>query len=365
MKFNINREQLLLLLTRVNSIVENKSTQKVRTHILIKATDGQLELVGFNNDIKISGTLDAKVEASGSTTVMSLKLFETVRSLALNSEIEFLFQDSVLHVICGQSKFHLATIAAEDFPLPDSYTFETTLQLPAAELVNLFNLVKFSMASNDVRHYLNGLLLHFGEHELTAVSTDGHRLSIAEIPNNFGIAEQKVIIPRKAIAEITSWLSNNNNHITVNLSDTHIQVIAGQTEITSTLISAEYPSYKTVIPELSNELIIIPKEALKQALNRAKILSSEYGVGVSLAFSPWKLNLSAKNMDNESVEDSLDINYDGENIKTAFNINYLQDIISVIDNDNITLSIQDTQSSCLIYDAEKEGARYVVMPMNI
>lgn len=365
MKFTVKREELLPLLTRVNSIVENKSTQKIRTHVLLNATDGNLSLIGFDNDIKISGKVAAQVEASGSTTVMSLKLFEIVRSLTENAEIEMQLQENTLHISCGQSKFHLATIDAEEFPLPDSYSFEKQLHLPAKDVVNLFALVKFSMASNDVRHYLNGLLLHFNQSELTAVSTDGHRLSIAEIPNTFGITEQKAIVPRKAVAEVSSWLSTLNGNVEVNLSETHIQFTAGSTEMTSTLVNAEYPAYETVIPELAEQLIIIPKEPLKQALSRAKILSSEYGVGVSLAFSSWKLNLTAKNMENESVEDCIDINYDGENIKTAFNINYLQDILNVINNDNITVSLQDSQSSCLIYDADKENARYIVMPMNI
>ncbi|MGY0399512.1 MAG: DNA polymerase III subunit beta [Ostreibacterium sp.] len=365
MKFTVKREQLLPLLTRVNSIVENKSTQKIRTHILINAADNDLSLIGFDNEIKISGHIAAQVEISGSTTVMSLKLFEIVRSLPNTAEVNIELKENSLHISCGNSQFHLATISAEEFPLPDSYTFEQNFALPAGQWVHLLNLVKFSMANNDVRHYLNGLLLHFTETELVAVSTDGHRLSIAEIANTFNISGQKIIIPRKTIAEVSAWLSGRDEVISINLSDTHIQFIAGKTEMTSALINAEYPAYETVIPEKVEPLIIIPKEPLRQALDHARILSSEYGVGVSLKFSPWKLNLSAKNMDNESVEDSIDINYDGDNIKTAFNINYLQDILKIIENDNITMSLQDSQSSCLIFDADKENSRYVVMPMNI
>lgn len=365
MKFTVKREELLPLLTRVNSIVENTSTQKIRTHVLLTAEDGKLSLIGFDNDIKISGHVPAQIASDGSTTVMSLKLFEIVRSLTATAEIAFALEENTLNIRCQDSEFQLVTIAAEKYPVPDSYTFDKQLNVPAKDLVELFNLVKFSMAANDVRHYLNGLLLHFNHDDLIAVSTDGHRLSIADIPNTYGIEEQKAIIPRKAVAELSSWLSTEEDTIEVNLSATHIQFIAGTIEMTSTLINAEYPAYETVIPDIAEKLIIIPKESLKQALNRAKILSSEYGVGVSMAFTPWKLNLSARNMENERVEESIDINYDGEDIKTAFNINYLQNILNVIENDNITLSLENSQSSCLIYDADKENARYVVMPMNI
>lgn len=365
MKFTVKKEALLPLLTRVNNIIEKKSTQKIRTHILINVNDGQLELIGFDNEMKISGTVAAQVEVSGSTTVTSQKLFDIIRSLNANAEISLHLQDNSLHVVSEHSKFHLATMPAEDYPLPDSYTFEQSFTLAANQLVDLFNQVKFSMASNDVRHYLNGLLLHFTANEVISVSTDGHRLSIAEIPNEFGIDALKTIVPRKAIGEMTTWLANETGQIQVNLSDSHIQVVFGTMEMTSTLINAEYPAYETVIPELSDNLIVIPKEQLKQALQRAKILSSEYGVGVSLSFSPWKLNLSAKNMDNERAEDSIEINYDGENIKIAFNINYLIDIIGVIENENLTMSLLDGNSSCLIYDADNETSRYIVMPMNI
>lgn len=365
MKFTIKKEDLLPLLTRVNNIVEKKSTQKVRTHVLIKATDGQLELVGFDNDMKISGTVSAAVEQVGSTTVTSQKLHAIINSIQNNGSATMELNGNTLDIVAGHSKFYLAVIPAEDYPIPDSYVFEQSFSLPANQLVALLNQVKFSMANNDVRHYLNGLLLHFDGNRLLAVSTDGHRLSITETTNQFGIDEQKTILPSKTVAEITGWLHNETDNVQISLSETHIQLIFANMELTSTVINAEYPAYETVIPELTENQIIIPKEALRRALQRGKILSHEHGVGVSLTFESWKLSLMAKNMDNESVEDSLDINYDGKTIKTAFNINYLLDIISVVDNENLTLSLQDGQSSCLIYDAEHESARYVVMPMNI
>ncbi|PID63832.1 MAG: DNA polymerase III subunit beta [Gammaproteobacteria bacterium] len=365
MKFTVKKDDLLPLLTRVNNIIEKKSTQKIRTHVLIRAANNEVELIGFDKEIKISGRTPAVIESSGETTVTSQKFHAIVSSIPNGEEALIELNDNSLDIVAGHSNFHLATIPAEDYPLPDSYVFEQSFSLPACDLVGLFNQVKFSMANNDVRHYLNGMLLHFTPSALFAVSTDGHRLSLAEIPNTFGIEEQKTIIPRKAVAEIIGWLSGEEENAQVNLSDTHLQVVFGRTELTTTVVNAEYPAYETVIPDLAEKLIVIPKEDLRKALQRAKILSSEYGVGVSLVFSPWKLDLSAKNIDNESVEDSLDINYDGEIIKTAFNINYLLEIISVVENENITLSLRDSQSSCLIFDAEKETARYVVMPMNI
>lgn len=365
MKFTVNKDELLPLLTRVNNIIEKKSTQKIRTHVLISADNNQLTLIGFDNEIKISGNVPATIEVEGATTVTSHKLYAIINSMPNGKDAEVQLNDNTLDITAGQSKFHLATIDAADYPLPDHYAFEQNFSLPANQLVDLLNQVKFSMASNDVRHYLNGMLLHFTQNSLLAVSTDGHRLSIAETPNTFGVDEQKTIIPRKTIGEMTSWLANETDHVQVNLSDTHIQFVFHHTEMTSTVINTEYPAYETVIPELAKMLIIVSKDELRAALQRAKILSSEYGVGVSLSFAPWKLGLSAKNMDNESVEDSIDINYDGETIKTAFNINYLLDIINVINNENLTLSLQDSQSSCLIYDADKETARYIVMPMNI
>ncbi len=365
MKFTVKKAQLLPLLTRVNNIIEKKSTQKIRTHILINATQGQLELVGFDHEMKISAMVEANVEVSGSTTVTSHKLFDVIRLLDNEAEIIFTLDANILNIVSDHSQFHLATIAVDEYPLPDAYHFDEQLQIPAPMLVALFYRVKFSMAVNDVRHYLNGLLLHFTEENLIAVSTDGHRLSIAEAHNPSDIVDKKVILPRKTVQEVSLWLDDKDGAVTINLSATHIQFVHGAVEMTSTLINADYPAYETVIPEVAETLMMIPKEPLKQALNRAKILTSEYGMGVSLMFSSWQLNLSTKNMDNESTEESLDINYEGNNIKTAFNINYLLNIIDVIDNENLTFSLQDSHSSCLIYDADKKNARYIVMPMNI
>lgn len=365
MKYSVKKEDILPLLSRVNNVVEKKSTQKVRTNILIKAQQDNLELVGFDNEIKISGQIPAKVDETGEITVTSQKLFDIVKTLANDTNIEFQLLDNSLHINAGASKFKLATISADDYPLPDQYSFEQNLTLPCHAFVDMLNRVKFSMGVNDVRHYLNGLLLHFKGNKVVAVSTDGHRLSVAETTNPSEIHDIKLIIPRKTIGEISSWLNAEEGEVSINFSDTHIQFVLNAVEITSTLINAEYPAYETVIPELSENTIVLPKEALKQSLQRAKILSSEYGVGVSLAFNPWLLTLTAKNVDNESVEDKLDINYDGEQINIAFNINYLIDTLNVIDNENISMSIQDSQSSCLIFDKERDDAKYIVMPMNI
>jgi len=365
MKFNIIKATLLPLLTRVNSIIEKNSNQKVRTHVLMSAQGDSLELIGFGHEIKTSGHIAADITSDGKTTVSSDKLFDIIRSFPGDADIHFELVDNSLSIVCGSSQFHLATISADDYPLPEKYAFENSFSLPSDQLVELLNRVKFSMAHNDVRHYLNGLLLHFQQDSLLAVTTDGHRLSVAEVANRSGIKAQKIILPSKTVAELISWLANQSDELQVNLSTTHIQFVYGQMEMTSTVINAEYPDYEAVIPELLDELIIVPKDAFVQALKRASILSGDYGLGVSLAFAAWKLDLTARNLDNESVEDSIDINYQGNLIKTAFNIKYLQDILNVISNDKVTISIKDGQSSCLIYDSDKESNRYIVMPMNI
>ncbi|MPV85297.1 DNA polymerase III subunit beta [Ostreibacterium oceani] len=365
MRFSSKKSELFALLSRVNNIVEKKSPQKIRTNVLIRAVDDRIELVGFDNEMTIAGSVAATVEENGETTVTAQKLFDIVRSLSSETDVVFHQTDNVLYVQAGSSKFQLVTLPVEDYPLPERYEFEQQFELPAVQLVDLLSRVKFSMATNDVRHYLNGLLLHFTPSAIIAVSTDGHRLSIAEIENNSDITDRKVIIPKKAIGEIINWLSGESDSLKIELSDTHIQFCYQQVEMTSALINAEYPAYESVIPSLSENPAIIPKATLKTALQRAKILSNEYGSGVSLSFSPWTLHLSAKNMDNEMAEDKIDMNYDGENMRIAFNINYLVDILDALSHDNVTMSVTDSQSSSLIYDTENDNARYVLMPMNI
>ncbi len=365
MRFTIKKENMLPLLARVNNIIEKKSTQKVRTNVLINTKDDSIELIGFDNEIKISGFVPAKIEESGSITVSSQKLFDIIRTIPSDSDVEIQCLDNSLHIITGKNKFQLATIPADDFPLPDNYSFDKQVKLPADTFVKLINKVKFSMAVNDVRAYLNGLLLDFKKTELVAVSTDGHRLSAASIENKYGLEDTKIILPRKAVTEISKWLQAEQGELTIDTSETHIKFSYSGTEIVSSVINAKYPAYEAVIPELSENKVVISTQVLKSALTRAKILSSEHGVGVSLVFSPWELELSAKNMDNEKVEDKVDINYDGEKIKIAFNINYLIELLDVIACENITMSLKDGNSSCLVYNAETEDAQYIIMPMNI
>lgn len=368
MKFTVEKETLLPVLTRINNIVEKKSTKPVLSHVLIEARDGQLHLTGLNIDIKITGTLPADIEEPGQITTNSQRLFAIISTVAGNPEVTFSLNGNLLDIAIDKSKYELNAISADDFPETTSHTFSETFSLPCDELVRLFNLVKFSMAVNDLRYFLNGVLLDIKPAQIAAVSTDGHRLSIAEIPNTFNLRPQQIIVPRKVVGELISWLGHADGEVKVGLSGSHMQLSHGSIELTSTVIKEGYPAYENLLPEVGEDkaVAVVSKDMLKQALQQAKVLSgaasAEYLPGVSLTFDPWKLKLTARNTDNEWHVNEVDINYDGPSIKTAFNINYLLDVLNGIEGDNVAIYITN---SGLFYDPEGEVSRYVVMPMNI
>lgn len=367
MKFSVNREVLLPLVTRANNIIEAKSTQKVRTHAYLSVEGDKLTLVGFDHNLHMTASCTVQDGEDGKATVNARSLFDVIKSLPQETDVTLKNHENTLTISAGDIRVTLATIPAEEYPLPDAYEFDNRFDIAASELLRLLKLTQFSISINDVRQHLNGMLLEFSEKSISSVSSDGHRLSIAGIENKTDIKDLQIILPKKAVTEFINRLSTMkaDDVCQIKLSANRFQLEKDNVTLSAALINAQFPNFRDIIPAPVDSPIIVPKETLNGALQRAKILSANYGQGVKLTITPWKLALSAKNLENEESQESIEINYDGDNITVSFNINYLSDILSVLTQDNVVLSILNDQSSCLVYGQDDLSARYVVMPMNL
>ncbi len=262
MKYSINKDKLFPLLSRVNNVIEVKSTQKIRTNILIKAGKDYIELIGFDNESRINAKIPAVIEEQGATTVQSKKLFDVVNALSNKDDICFELVGNNLHLTSGVSKFLLATIPAEEYPIPDEWSFDKSFTLDVASFANMLKRVKFSIGANDARAYLNGALIDFNATNMAIVSSDGHRISVAESENNTEIDDCEIIVPYKTINEIYNWLSSKTGNLNISISATHIQFKHQEIELTSTAINATYPDYKSTMPDISDSVAIIPKKII-------------------------------------------------------------------------------------------------------
>jgi len=361
------RDELLGPLSAVSGIIERRHTLPILSNVLIERGTGELSFLA--TDIEIQITSRATVEPSGeahSLTVGARKLVDILRALPENAEVTLQQQDKRLLVKAGKSKFVLQTLPAEDFPRlakPTGDIARFTVQ--QKEFRRLLGLVQYSMAQQDIRYYLNGLLMVVEDKTLKLIATDGHRLAFASMGLNAKLPRQEVIVPRKTVLELGKLLSDSDAEVRIELSTTQAAFSFGTVELVSKLIDGKFPDYTRVIPVGHKNQLLIGREVLRQALMRAAILSNEKFRGVRWILTDGSLKIVSSNTEQEEAEEIIEVDYKGDALDIGFNVNYLLDVLNNVAGGEVECRFGDTASSALLSFPTEVDFRYVVMPMRI
>ncbi|MGC8520531.1 MAG: DNA polymerase III subunit beta [Steroidobacteraceae bacterium] len=364
MKLTAKREELLAPLQSVIGVVERRQTMPVLANVLLSARDRRLGMTGTDLEVELVAASPVQVETAGDVTVPGRKFLDILRALPTGVEITLSTEGEKATVRAGRSRFTLSTLPASEFPVLEEIHAQQTLTLPQGEFHRLIDKTHFSMAQQDVRYYLNGLLLETQERTLRAVATDGHRLALCEMPLAEAGRSGQVIVPRKAILELQRILGMEGQ-IELAIGTNHVRAQIGEIRFTSKLIDGRFPEYGRVIPDSPPKVALADRESLRQALQRTAILSNEKYRGIRVGIKPGILTLQAHNPEHEEAEDQIEVEYGGEEVEIGFNVNYLLDALSAIDTDRVELGFTDANSSCLIRAPGLSEARYVVMPMRL
>lgn len=365
MKFNLSREELLLPLQRVVGAIERRNTLAILGNVLIDAKDNILSLTATDTEIELSDSTAAEVEIDGQTTLPARKLFDICKTLSEGANIQFEIGDTKASIRSGRSRFNLATLPASQFPKTEALQTPICFTLNSNALSSTLAKTAFSMAQQDVRYYLNGLLLEIESDRVKAITTDGHRLSYSEAETNVGVDSRQAIVPRKTVNELIRLVDSGDSEVEVALNDNHVQFTMGSLRFTSKLIDGKFPDYNRVIPSVDGHLALVDKATLKQALSRVAILANERYKGVRMEFSNGQLKVQTNNPEQEEAEEELAIEYNGPTIEIGFNVSYVIDVLGAIDGENVSLKLSDGNSSCLIRAAGSDNHKYVVMPMRL
>jgi len=258
----------------------------------------------------------------------------------------------------------LATLPAADFPMIDELAQQQSLQLPQADLRRLLDKTHFSMAQQDVRYYLNGMLLETDGKMLRTVATDGHRLALCEMDLPSKAMGQQVIVPRKGVLELQRLLGTEGD-VQITIGSNHIRAQIGDVRFTSKLIDGRFPEYSRVIPAASPKAVIADREVLRAALQRTAILANEKYRGIRLALKKNSMTLQAHNPEQEEAEEQVEVTYKGDELEVGFNVGYLLDALAAVDGNEVEIGVTDGNSSCLVRAPGATSARYVVMPMRL
>lgn len=368
------RDALLKPLQTVTGIVERRHTLPILSNVLISKN---LQTVSFcSTDIEMQIRTSSEMATGDellSTTVAARKLLDILRALPEQPEITVAYTNKKLSLAQGKAKFSLQTLPAEDFPtVVSADQYPASITLPQRKLKQLLHLVHFAMAQQDIRYYLNGLLLVIDQSSLQAVATDGHRLAYSAVTQDNKEVEiringerQEVIIPRKAIIECQRLLDDSDSLVTIELASNQARFRFGQVELLSKLIEGKFPDYQRVIPAQHQKIVPISRELFLGALQRAAILTTDKFKGVRLTLSAGSLKISSTNAEQEEASDDIEVAYQGESVDIGFNVQYLIDVLSNLKADTIHIALQDPNASALITSQSDPEFKYVVMPMRI
>lgn len=368
MKFSTQREMLLVPLQHVIGAVERRQTSPVLGNVLIESTDERLTLTATDSDIELQSSGHLDIEQPGAVTVPARKLLDIWRNLPDGGRIVFEASGDKVRFSSGRSRFTLSTLPAEQFPKVKPLESAQQVSLLARELQQCIRSTAFSMAQQDVRFYLNGLLLEIGSQRLSCVATDGHRLAYAECATEAEPSESvRAIIPRKSISELQKLLglAEPDDVVRVSVNAQFFQVHLGDVRLTTKLIDGRFPDYKRVIPIDGDKEILVDVDTLKQSLMRASVLSSDKYKGVRIGLSSGLLTISTENPEQEEAIDELEVDFSGDSTEIGFNVTYLLDILNTVDTENVRLIMKDSNSSALITPEATRDTQYVVMPMRL
>lgn len=366
MKISISREAILNPLQMVNSVIERRQTLPILSNVLLSVKDNTLSLTGTDLEVEIINHCHIDNGDEGDTTLPARKFLDICKALPEGANLEINIDQDRATLKSGRSRFSLSTLSANEFPGIDALIAPFEFSLPQRVLKKIIDQTQFCMAQQDVRYYLNGLMIELMNNKIIAVATDGHRLAFSQADVMLDTNDSRqVIIPRKAINEISRLLEDSDNEIKISLSENHIRINFDDIIFTSKLIDGKFPDYQQVIPQNSSNEVKSSRDNLYQAFNRTSVLSNEKYRGMRLQLSQNQLQATVHNPEQDEAEEVIEVSYSGDEFEIGFNVAYLLDALSAIKSDEVVMQLTDSNHSCLLFGSEDINSKYVVMPMRL
>ena len=366
MEIRVNRDEALKPLTKVAGVVEKRQTLPILSCVLLKSNGKHLVFTGTDLEIEVITRIDLINGTAGEVAVPARKLLDIFKALPAGAEISIRLEDEKAVVRSGKSRFTLTTMSADDFPSVEKSDWDIETSMAQESLRGLLEKTQFCMANQDVRYYLNGLLIEIAGTDVKAVATDGHRMAMSTSSlEKAANKEWQAIIPRKGVVEMVRFLEDAGKSATMRLGTNHAQIEFDNVIFTTKLIDGRFPDYNKVIPQTQPKKLSLDRQSFRDSLNRVAILSNEKYRGVRFSLSPGELKITAHNPEQEEAVEEISMDYKGEELEIGFNVNYISEAAGIMTGDKIDITLADPNSSCTLSAPNDKNTLYVVMPMRL
>ncbi|AJR07064.1 DNA polymerase III subunit beta [Photobacterium gaetbulicola] len=366
MKFTVAREQLLKPLQQVSGALGSRPSLPILGNILLVVEQGCLSMTGTDLEVEMIAKLALEGDfEEGAVTVPSRKFLDICRGLPDSANIAISLEGDRAIIRSGRSRYTLSVLPAADFPNIEDWQSEVEITLPQGQMRQLIDSTQFSMAHQDVRYYLNGMLFETDGQLLRSVATDGHRMAVCSVSTSTELPAKQIIVPRKGVMELMRLLDSPEDAVRLQIGHSNIRAEVNNFVFTSKLVDGRFPDYRRVMPQNSTKVVEASCDELRKAFSRAAILSNEKFRGVRLNLSQGEMRITANNPEQEEAEEFLDVDYQGEPLEIGFNVSYVLDVLNTLKCEQVRWSLTDANASALLEDSASGDAMYVVMPIRL
>ena len=367
MMIKTTRDDLLKPLLQISGVVERRQTMPILANVLIAARENHIDLTATDLEVQLRTRAVASSDGEMEFTIPARKLLDICKALPEDADITAKVEGDKVTLRSGRGRYTLGLLSAQDYPSIEPSAASETVSIPEKVLKRLIERTHFAMAQQDVRYYLNGMLFEIRPGgRIRTVATDGHRLALCDdaFDSDHDVSLQ-VILPRKAVSELGRLLGDSQQVVRLEICPSHIRVHFAESTFTSKLIDGRFPDYERVMPSGEPYLMKGDRGILRQALTRTAILSNDKYRGIRFRLSQGLLHLQAHNPEQDEAEEEVEVDYSGPEMTIGFNVSYLLDVLTVVQDDTVDISVTDENSSALITPPGTEECRYVVMPMRL
>ncbi len=367
MQWSMPRDELLKALGLVAGVVEKRQSKPILSHVLMVCDRDGLTFTGTDLEIEMVSKAGAEVGDEGAVTVPGRKFLDIVRTLPAGSVVRCQKEQDRVRISAGRSRFTLSTLPVEDFPSLKELPWDMSFMIARSQLRRIIEKTQFCMAQQDVRYYLNGLMLETLPGSLKAVAADGHRLALCTVTlEGQDVSEKQVIVPRKGVTEMNRFLGSEEGPVEVSVATNHIRVRQDKFVFTSKLIDGRFPDYNRVVPASVRETVVLPREPLREMLSRVGIVSTEKFRGIRLQFAGKTVVASASNPEHDEATEELDVDGALPEFEVGFNVGYLIEALGALNGAQVEFDWNDSNSGCRVKPLEGDVDQvYVVMPMRL
>ncbi len=371
MQFVVKRDILLKSLNFVQGVVEKKNTLPILSNVLLQLKDKKLSIVATDLDIIFYDEIsDVKIIKEGSTTTSAAILYDILRKISSNSELNFeLKSENKLSLKSENADFNLLCLPTDNFPsFVDEFEGQE-ISLNNKRFLKLLNKTRISISNDDTRHYLNGVFLHLTEANdrnfLTGVATDSHRLSSSSLEIDKITDFTSLILPRKTVFQLCSLLTEASDQLSMQTSENKIKFTIGNMKLISKVIDGKFPDYKKVVPTTNDKTLVVSSKDFINSIERVASVSLDRKEGVKMLINKDNVQLSVNSANSGEGNEKINAKFSSENLNISFNSKYLIDIASEVEDKNLKISLKDSISPVLIEDISDKNSYYVIMPMKI